>query len=162
MFPDTEDHVLWYALNRLITNYWADVDENWGRQAHAFYLPEAIYAVGDNRFQGEENIRAYYTRRRELGDATTRHLVSNIRVFRHDAHRARVTGVMSLHRAEGRPPVEGAKSLAMIADFEAQCVFGDDRLWRLQSHVLQPIFVGADRPFSMTVDPERVRPRNEQ
>jgi hypothetical protein len=49
----------------------------------------------------------------------------------------------------------------MIADFEAKCVFGEDQLWRLQSHVLQPIFVGDDRPFSMTVDPERVRSRYE-
>jgi hypothetical protein len=109
MLPHTEDHVLWYALNRLIANYWADVDENWGRQAHAFYLREAVYAVGDNRFEEEENIRAYYTRRRELGDATTRHLVSNTRVFRYDAHRARATGVMSLHRARVVPQSKGRK-----------------------------------------------------
>ena len=24
--PDTDDLALWYALNRLMTNYWADVD----------------------------------------------------------------------------------------------------------------------------------------
>ena len=54
--PDTDDLTLWYTLNRLMTNYWADVDNNGGSQAHEFYLPGALYAVGANRFEGEENI----------------------------------------------------------------------------------------------------------
>ena len=36
---DTSDAGLWYALNRLETNYWWDVDLNGGRNAHEFYLP---------------------------------------------------------------------------------------------------------------------------
>jgi len=39
---DTDDLALWYALNRLITNYWADVDHNGGSRAHEFYLPAAV------------------------------------------------------------------------------------------------------------------------
>ena len=31
---DTDDLALWYALNRLMTNYWADVDHNGGGHAH--------------------------------------------------------------------------------------------------------------------------------
>src|SRR5205085_2933650 len=61
---DTDDLALWYALNRLMTNYWADVDHNGGSRAHEFYLPEALFAVGNNRFEGPEKIRAFYTRRR--------------------------------------------------------------------------------------------------
>jgi len=41
----------------------------------------------------------------------------------------------------------------MIADLEAQCVFGDNRLWRFRSHVLRPIFVGSDVPISLSIDP---------
>jgi len=48
-----------------------------------------------------------------------------------------------------RPP-------AMIADFEAQCVLGDDRIWRFQSHILRPIFVGSDLPASISIDPQRL------
>jgi hypothetical protein len=40
---DTDDLALWYALNRLMTNYWADVDVHGGSQAHEFYLPDALY-----------------------------------------------------------------------------------------------------------------------
>ena len=93
---DTDDLALWYALNRLMINYWADVDGNGGTQAHEFYLPDAVYAVGNNRFEGEEKIRAFYARRRQRGRTTTRHLVDNLRVFRDDARHARAVGVMSL------------------------------------------------------------------
>jgi hypothetical protein len=157
---DTDDLALWYALNRLITNYWADVDVNGGSQAHEFYLPEALYAVGNNRFEGVDKIRAFYDRRRHAGTTTTRHLIGNLRVFRDDARCARMIGVMSLYRADGRPPLELARPPAMIADFEARCVLGDDRLWRFQSHTLRPILVSRDHPFSLAIDPERLRVRS--
>jgi len=159
--PDTDDLALWYALNRLMTNYWTDVDNNRGSRAHEFYLPDALYAVGANHFKGEENIRTFYDRRRRRGYTTTRHLIDNLRVFRDDARCARMVGVMSLYRAEGHPPIEAASPLAMIADFEARCVLGDDQLWRFQSHVLRPIFIGPNPPFSVAVDSERLRVRDD-
>ncbi len=70
---DTDDLALWYALNRLMTNYWADVDSNGGELAHEFYLPDALYAVGSNRFEGEQKIRAFYARRRQRGSGVFSH-----------------------------------------------------------------------------------------
>ena len=58
---DNEDVGLWYALNRLMTDYWA-CDHNGGNLAHEFYLPKALYAVSNNRFEGTEKIRAFYVR----------------------------------------------------------------------------------------------------
>jgi len=153
---DTDDPALWYALNRLMTNYWAEVDHNGGTLAHEFYLPEALYAVGHNRFEGADKIRAFYARRRQRGNTTTRHLVGNLLVFRDDARHAGTRGVMSLYRADGRPPFQWTRPPAMIADFEAQCVLGDDRQWRFRTHVLQPIFVGSDLPASISIDPQRL------
>ena len=43
---DGDDVTLWCALNRLIADYWAEVDENGGRRAHEFYEAEGLYAVG--------------------------------------------------------------------------------------------------------------------
>jgi len=153
---DSDDPALWYALNRLMTNYWADVDHNGGSRAHEFYLPEALYTVGHNRFEGAEKIRAFYARRRQRGNTTTRHLIDNLLVFRDDAQHARADGMMSLYRADGRPPFQLARPPAMIADFEAHCALGDDRLWRFQSHILRPIFVGSDLPASISIDPQRL------
>jgi hypothetical protein len=135
----------------------AKADDNGGSAAHGFYLRDALYVVGENRFEGEENIRAFYDRRRSRGNPTTRHLITNLRVFSAGSNDARVTGVMTLYRADGRPPINEARSLAMIADFEAKCVLVDNGSWRFQSHVLHPIFVGRDRLFSVTIDPERLR-----
>ena len=94
-----------------MTNYWADMDSNDGCQAHEFYLRDALYAVGNNRFEGKKKIRAFYAQRRQRGRTTTRHLVDNLRVFRDDPRRARTVGVMSLYaptavrrfKGQGRP-----------------------------------------------------------
>ena len=151
--PDGDDLALWYALNQLIANYWAEVDENGGEQAHKFYLPDGHYVIGNNRFDGEEKIRAFYARRR-YGTVMTRHIVANLRVFGEDARHARMAGVMILYRADGRSPFQGARPPAMIADFEARCVLGDDRQWRFQSHVLLPFIIGSDLPASITIRPQ--------
>lgn len=153
---DSDDPALWYALHRLVVDYWADVDQNGGNRAHEFYLPEALYAVGSNRFEGAEKIRAFYDRRRQFGNTTTRHLVGNIRVLPDDGPDVRVVGVMSLYRADGRPPVLAARAPSMIADFEARCVLVDDRQWRFRSHLLRPIFVSSDLPASISIDPQRL------
>jgi len=75
---DGEDLALWCALNRLMANYWADVDQNGGRQAHEFYLPEGLYTIGNNRFEGREKIEAFYTRRRSgTRDDASSHMQSS-------------------------------------------------------------------------------------
>ena len=102
MTADTDDVGLWYALNRLLSDYWADVDQHGGSLAHEFYLPNALYAVGNNRFEGAGKIRAFYARRRQFGNSSTRHLIDNLRVYREDARQARAAGIMSLYRADGR------------------------------------------------------------
>jgi hypothetical protein len=149
---DGDDLALWCALNRLMADYWADVDENGGRQAHEFYLPDALYAIGNNRFEGRDKIEAFYARRRH-GTVMTRHVLSNLRAFGGDEPQARMVGLMSLYRADGKSPFQGARPPAMIADFEARCVLGDDRRWRFQSHVLRPFIVGSDLPASIMINP---------
>jgi SnoaL-like domain len=153
---DLDEPALWYTLNRLMTDYWDDVDHNGGEHAHEFYLPDALYAVGNNRFEGSEKIRAFYARRRQFGTSTTRHLVGNLRVFPDNAQNARAIGVVSLYRADGRAPIRGMKPPAMIADFEALCAPADDRRWRFRSHLLRPVFVSSDIPASVSIDPQRL------
>jgi hypothetical protein len=152
---DTDDLALWCALNRLMANYWAEVDENGGRQAHEFYVSEGLYAIGNNRFEGREKIEAFYARRRH-GSVMTRHLLCNLRSFGDGERRARMLGLMSLYRADGKSPFQGARPPAMITDFEAQCVLGDDQVWRFQSHALRPFIVGNDMPASIMINPRHL------
>ena len=152
---DTDDLALWCALNRLMANYWADVDHNGGSQAHEFYLPEALFAVGNNRFEGPEKIRAFYARRRQHGTTTTRHLVGNLRVLRDDARCVRTFGVMPLPRR--RPPTLSVDKTARDdCGFRSPMRARRRQLWRFQSHVLRPIFVGSDLPASIWIDPQRL------
>ena len=146
---ETNELALWYALNRLMADYWAEVDENGGLEAHEYYLPDGVYAIGTNRFEGHDKIAAFYARRRHSA-TLTRHVLSNLRAFADDAARARMVGTMSLYRADGKSPFQGARPPAMIADFEARCVLGDGT-WRLQSHVLRPFIVGNDLPASIMI-----------
>lgn len=150
---DGNELALWYALNRLMADYWADVDDNGGRRAHEFYEPGGLYATGTNRFEGRETIAAFYDRRR-YATILTRHVLSNVRVFAGDHPAARATGLMSLYRADGKSAFQGARPPAMIADFEARCVVGSDRRWRFQSHVLRPFVVGNDMPASIAIRPQ--------
>jgi hypothetical protein len=112
--PGTDDLALWCALNQVVAAYWADVDENGGLQAHEFYLPQGLFVIGNNRFEGKDKIEAFYAR---------------------------------------KSPFQGARPPAMIADFEARCVLGDDRQWRFQSHRLRPFIVGTDMPASIMINP---------
>jgi hypothetical protein len=148
----SEGLALWYALGRLMADYWAEVDESGGRLAHEFYLPDAVYVVGNQRFEGREKIAAFYERRRHATIAT-RHIISNLRAFADDASGSRVAGLMSLYRADGKSPFQGARPPTMIADFEASCMRCDDGRWRFQSHVLRPFIIGSDLPASVAINP---------
>jgi len=147
-----DDPGLWCALSELMASYWADVDENGGLQAHEFYLPDGLFVIGSNRFEGRDKIEAFYARRRHSVIAT-RHLLSNLRSFGDGEQPVRIAGVMSLYRADGKSPFQGARPPAMIADFEARCVPGDDGSWRFHSHVLRPFIIGNDMPASITIRP---------
>ena len=83
MMPDTDDVACWYALYRFTVSYWFEVVFNGGDSAHEFYLPGALFAVGNNRFEGQEKIRAFYAKRRQRGPLTARHLVNNLQGYCH-------------------------------------------------------------------------------
>jgi len=150
---DTPDLGLWYVLNRLETRYWWDVDCNGGSQAHDFYVPDGLFVVGDNQFQGQQNIRAFYTWRQRRGLLTSRHLIYNLQVASSsDERRAGLIAIVSLYRGNGRPPIRGTKPPSLIADIKADCVRGEDGVWRYQSHSVLPVFVGTDIPLSLSID----------
>jgi hypothetical protein len=63
-------------------------------------------------------------------------------------------GLMTLYRADGKSPFQGVRPPAMIADFDAGCMLGDDEEWRFTSHVLRPFIVGNDLPASIAIRPQ--------
>ena len=149
---DTPDAQLWYALNRLETNYWWEVDLNGGLAAHEFHLADGLYRVGENRFCGHDEIRALYGWRARRGPTTARHLINNLQVFATDDCHARLVAVLNVFRCNGRPPIQNARPPSLIADVIGECARVGDGTWRYRSHAVRPVFVGSDIPLSLTVD----------
>jgi hypothetical protein len=58
------------ALARPSSTYWYDVDFNEGHTAHEFLTPDGVKMVGHNRFEGREEIRAFYQWRTRQNVAT--------------------------------------------------------------------------------------------
>jgi hypothetical protein len=86
--------------------YWYDVDFNDGRTAHEFFPPDGVKIVGHNRFEGREEIRAFYEWRasqigakavRQLeisGVKAVRHLITNLYVASSSERSATVLGIV--------------------------------------------------------------------
>jgi hypothetical protein len=152
---NTKDAQLWFRIYSLIVNYWRDVDCNGGRDAHRFYVADGSFIVGDNRFETHDGIQTFYAWRRRREKFGTRHLLSDLVVVADGERRARGFGMVTLHRASGLPPFRTTVP-CLIADLTCNCVYGDDDTWRFESHVLDPLFVGADVPLSLSVNTEHL------
>ena len=149
---DTPDAGLWYALSRLETNYWREVDLNGGRDAHEFYLPDGVLAFGADRFAGQDQIRAFHEWRAGRGPITARHLISDLRVFEADDGQVRLVAALSQFRASGRPPTRVTDPLVLLADVIGECVREENGTWRYRSHVVKPVFIGTDMPLWLSID----------
>jgi hypothetical protein len=65
-----------------------------------------------------------------------------------------MAGLMSLYRADGKSPFQGARPPAMLADFAARCALDENGQWRFASHELKPFIVGSDFPASIMIKPQ--------
>jgi SnoaL-like domain len=150
MTPEQE-MVIAYRLERLETDYWYDVDTNWGAAAHDFYVEDGIFdmGLGSKPHAGRAAVQHFYAWRRNRGTRTARHVISNFQVRVKNAREATSLCIMSLYAADGEP-ILPSKPPIMIADVESECVRGDDGVWRFRRRTLKPVFIGGEAPTIMT------------
>ena len=157
--PDDAD--LWHALYCLEARYWHEVDCNSGRNAHEFYVPDGIFVVGHNRFQGRDKIREFYAWRERhcttviSSVKTTRHIINNLFVEASDGRSAKVLGIVSFYGAAARPPAHQSKPPLLVADLVNECVREDGSGWHFKSHMLHPVFMSHEAPPSIAIDTRR-------
>jgi hypothetical protein len=156
-----DEFLLWHALHRLEVAYWHDVDVNDGRTAHELFTPDGVKIVGPNRFEGREEIRAFYEWRarksgaeavRRLGIRgvrAVRHLVTNLYVASSSERCATVLGMVIFYGGKS----ERQSNPPMVADLINECVLNEDNVWRFKSHTLRPVFMSNMSPPSMQIDP---------
>jgi hypothetical protein len=156
-----DELLLWHALHRLEVAYWYNVDVNEGRTAHEFFTPDSVKIVGHHRFEGREQIQAFYEWRarqspteavRQLGISgvrAVRHLVTNLYVASSGERCATVRGIVIFYggpsKQQSNPP--------MVADLINECVLDKDNVWRFKSHTLLPVFMGKVAPGELMIDP---------
>jgi hypothetical protein len=138
-------------LTELEVEYWHEVDRNWGRNAHAFYVENGVFSIGDKRMVGRSAILDFYRWRESRGARTARHLVTNFRLGMCDTRRAELECAMCLYAADGLPILE-SRSAIMIADIVSGCVLDDSGHWQFASHLLKPVFMGGEAP---TIPPDK-------
>jgi hypothetical protein len=112
-----DELLLWRALHRLEGTYWYDVDVNDGAHPHEFFTPDGVKMVGHNRFEGREQIRAFYEWRarqsakeavRRLGISgvrAVRHLITNLFIASSSERRATVLGTDGGNRSVNQIPL---------------------------------------------------------
>jgi hypothetical protein len=160
-----DELLLWHALHRLEVAYWYDVDFDEGRTAHEFFTPDGVKIVGHNRFEGREEIRAFYKwrARRKLATAASqlgisgvravRHLITNLYVASSSERCATARGIVIFYGGKSKLQ----SSSPMVADLINECVLNEDNVWRFKSHTLRPIFMSYETPPAMEIDPNFLR-----
>jgi SnoaL-like domain len=143
---------LWYALYQLEVKYWHDVDYNGGSSVHELYCDDGLLSVGGKEFKGRHTIKTLYEWRRGRVE-TARHIISNVTVRAQDERRATAFGVITIYRTRGSPPVHAGNVPALVSDFVSECILSSADTWRYAAHVLRPVFIGPNTPFSLSIDP---------
>jgi hypothetical protein len=166
-----DELLLWHALHRLEVTYWYDVDFNDGRTAHECFTPDGVKIVGHNRFEGREEIRAFYAWRTRQNVATAvrqlgiigvkavRHLITNLYVASSSERSATVLGIVTFYGGLTYPSKRQPSPPMMVADLINECVLDNENVWRFKSHTLRPVFMGDATPPSMTIDPNFLKHR---
>ena len=134
--------LIWAELDKLNVDYWHDVDTNWGRRAHEFYVEDGIfYAAKNTTFTGREEIRKFYSWREGRGARIARHCINNFRVSIQNERNATTNWIMNLYAADGEPVLPSMPPI-QTADCTDVCIRGGDGVWRYMSRRLDALFAG--------------------
>jgi hypothetical protein len=128
-------------LSALNVTFWQDVDHNWGRRAHEFFVEDGVYSVPGKALAGRQAIRDFYSWREGRGPRVARHCIVNFHAAHAGPDRAICNWILLLHAADGEPVLPTAPPI-QISDFDDVCVRGVDGVWRYQSRTLTELFAG--------------------
>ena len=140
-------------VTQLEVDYWREVDRNWGRAAHEFYVGDGVFAIGSKVIQGAAAIAEFYRWREGRGARVARHVVTNFSIADRGEGTVSFACIMCLYAADG-VPVLPSKPAIMIADITAQCRKDTAGRWRFSYHKLEPLFMGGEAP---TLGPDEAK-----
>lgn len=135
-----------------LVDYWFEVDMKGGGGVSRMYTEDAVFHGGGKPLIGREAIEQFYGWRRDRGDRTSRHIVTNFRTEFADERNATSYCVMMLYAADGVPVHPTAPPIA-ITDMIDTHVKQDDGSWLVSDRKFVLLFMGGVEP---TVPPETI------
>jgi len=153
MTPD-ERAVTIAVLQQNAVDYWYRVDVAGGSGVSEMFVEDGVFHAGPGEpLVGRAAIEAFYAWRRERGERTSRHVITNFHAEFDGRDGARTSCVMLLYAADGAPPHSGTQP-AMVADMLDHCVRGEDGVWRYAKRDFRPLWTsGAE----LTVAPDSIK-----
>ena len=150
MPAETPDQVA-HHLERLVVAYWHDVDFNWGRNATAHYTANAAFVAPGTRYEGREQIRAFYAWREERGARVNVHIVGNFHLAELGGNEAEAHWICTLFAHDGEAPQPAAPPIA-ISRVEDRFVREEDGEWRCRERRWHTLFKGDTPTTRMSPD----------
>ncbi len=138
---DTQQRLLVaLELEHLLSDYWHDVDTNWGKNAGAYYTDDADFVGEAATYSGRAKIQEFYTWRVAQGPRLAVHAVNNFRLESLEEDRARTTWYLLLYAANGEPvlPSNPPITISLVTDDYVRT----DGRWLCQRRVWKTLFQG--------------------
>ncbi len=105
-------------LQARLSEYWHDVDTNWGRNAGGYYTEDAVFETRRASYQGRKQIEEFYRWRVDQGPRVAVHAITNFRVAFHGDSHATSTWYLILFAMNGKPvlPTAPPIQIALMSD----------------------------------------------
>ena len=139
---DTQQRLLVaLELEHLLSDYWHDVDTNWGKNAGAYYTDDADFVGEAATYSGREKIQEFYAWRVAQGPRLAVHAVSNFRLESLEGDHARATWYLLLYAANGEAvlPTHPPITISLVTD---DYVRGQDGAWLCSRRAFKTLFQG--------------------
>jgi ketosteroid isomerase-like protein len=129
-------------LSILLSDYWDDVDTNWGRNAGDYYTDDAVFETPKTSYRGKAKIQQFYQWRIDRGvNRTAVHSVLNFRAIPEGPNNATCTWYLVLYANDGNTPHPSAPPI-QIAYMTDRCLKGADGKWRYTHRKFDTWFEG--------------------
>jgi hypothetical protein len=106
------------VLSLQLADYWHEIDANGGRNAAAYYTPDAEFHGPFVSYLGVEKIQQFYDWRRERGPRLSVHSFTNFRARFTGVDTAESTSFMFLYAADGKKvlPTHPPITISLLTD----------------------------------------------
>jgi len=134
------------VLSLQLADYWHEIDFNGGRDASAYYIPDAEFHGQFASYIGVEKIQQFYDWRRAQGPRLSVHSFTNFRAWSTGPDTAEATNFLFLYAANGEKvlPTHPPITISLATD---RYVRSDEGRWLCTYRRFEHLFEG-DTPIT--------------